>query len=78
MLIEYPEDYPYRLWTENFTQNVTINWAHHITDAISETDSDVQVHSIFEKHIRTLKNWTVSSEFSRLFPKLMSAIYSPD
>jgi hypothetical protein len=76
LLIEHPEDYPYELWTENFTQNVSVNWDFDTSDALSETDSEVVLHSIFEKHIRKLKSWTVSSTFSQLVPDLMPEIRS--
>ncbi|KIN06811.1 hypothetical protein OIDMADRAFT_107891 [Oidiodendron maius Zn] len=78
LLIEQPEDYPYRLWTENFTQNVSVNWKFDLSDALSETDNEIVLHSIFEKHIRKLKNWTVSSNFARIVPNLMPAINSRD
>jgi hypothetical protein len=78
ILIEHTDEYPYHLWTENFTQNVSVNWKFDYSDALSETDNDVVIHSIFEKHVRRLQNWTVSSEFVRVFPKLMPAILPLD
>jgi hypothetical protein len=57
---------------------VSVNWKFDISDALSETADDIILHSIFEKHIRQLKNWTVSAEFANLFPDLMPAIFSRD
>ena len=78
MLIDRPDEYPYRHWTENFTQNVSVNWTFDICDAVSKTGDDVVLHSIFEKHIRNLKNWSVSLEFQKLFPDLVRAIRCPN
>jgi hypothetical protein len=77
MLIERPDEYPYHLWTENFTQNVSVTWTFEVSDAISETGDDFVLHSIFEKHIRNLANWTLSPEFQTLFPDLTRAAYFP-
>lgn len=78
LLIEYPEKYTYTHWTDNFTQNVSVNWQFDTSDALLERDDEITLHSIFEKHVRVLRNWTVSDEFAQLFPDLMPAIYSRD
>jgi hypothetical protein len=53
-----------------------VNWTFDISDALSETESGEVLHTIFEKHVRNLKNWTVSPEFQGLFPTLMPAIHT--
>lgn len=78
MLIENPEEYPFELFSEYYCQNVSVNWKFDSLDAISDIDNDAVLHSIFEKHIRNLKHWTVSSEFRARFPEMMSALYSCD
>jgi hypothetical protein len=78
MLIERPGEYSYQLWTENFTPNVSVNWKFDICDAVSGTGDDLVFHSTFEKHVRNLKNWSVSPEFQKLFPDLVRAIHFSD
>ncbi|THZ33534.1 hypothetical protein D6C90_08292 [Aureobasidium pullulans] len=70
-IITYPHDYPYHLWTANFTQAVNVHWPHELSDACIESDGDMVLHSIFEKHIRELKHWSVSPQFGKVFPDLM-------
>ncbi|THY26957.1 hypothetical protein D6D01_04260 [Aureobasidium pullulans] len=70
-IITYPHDYPYHLWTANFTQAVEIHWPHELSDACIESDGDTVLHSIFEKHICELKHWSVSPQFGKVFPDLM-------
>jgi hypothetical protein len=72
----YPQDYPYHLWTANFTQAVELRWPHGLSDAWMESDGDIVLHSIFEKFLRRLENWSVSPQFGEVFPDLMP-IMSP-
>jgi hypothetical protein len=52
-----------------------VNWSFDTLDAIDEVGGAERVHSIFEKHIRSLKNWTVSSAFLERFPAMASLIH---
>ncbi|KAI5261099.1 hypothetical protein E4T47_09514 [Aureobasidium subglaciale] len=70
-IIMCPHRYPYDLWTANFTQTVKVAWPYEISDAWVERDGDYVLHSIFEKHIRKLENWSVSPRFGQVFPDLM-------
>jgi hypothetical protein len=63
MLIENPDDHPFELFSQYYSQNVSVNWQFDSLDAISDVDNEVVLHSIFEKHIRNLKNWTVTTDF---------------
>ncbi|KPM43008.1 hypothetical protein AK830_g3532 [Neonectria ditissima] len=74
ILIENPEDYPFELFSEYYSQNVSLNWSFDSLDAVSDVGNDRILHSIFEKHIRNLKNWTVSSAFQTRFPSMMTSI----
>ncbi|KAL6407693.1 hypothetical protein AUP68_08714 [Ilyonectria robusta] len=74
ILIENPEEYPFELFSEYYSQNVTVNWNFDSLDAVSDVGNDRILHSIFEKHVRNLKNWTVSSEFQTRFPSMIPAI----
>lgn len=75
ILIEKSEDYPFELFSEWYSQNVKVNWVFDEHDAISNRNNDCVTHSIYEKHIRNLKNWTVSPKFLERFPEMASAIY---
>jgi hypothetical protein len=66
------------VFSDYYSQNVTINWQYDSLDAISDMDGDCVLHSIFEKHVRNIKNWTVSPEFTARFPDMASAIYHQD
>jgi hypothetical protein len=59
------------LWTANFTQAVQVNWLYDFSDAWIESNGDFVLHSIFEKHVRNLKNWSVAPLFGQVFPDLM-------
>lgn len=74
ILIENPNQYPFELFSEFYSHNVTVNWPFDEMDAISGDGNCTLLHSIFEKHIRKASNWTVSSEFKSRFPEMISAI----
>ncbi|KAG5826350.1 hypothetical protein H9Q74_003590 [Fusarium xylarioides] len=76
ILIDNQAEYPFQLFSDYYSQNVTVNWKFDGLDAISDLEGDGALHSIFEKHIRDLKNWTVSQGFKDRFPLMVTAIYS--
>ncbi|KAH6869057.1 hypothetical protein B0T10DRAFT_501914 [Thelonectria olida] len=76
ILIEYPDEYPFELFSPYYSQHVTVNWEYDSLDAIADPDDDCTLHSIFEKHVRKLRNWTVSSEFRDRFPSMTPVIYT--
>ncbi|KAH7131718.1 hypothetical protein B0J13DRAFT_678753 [Dactylonectria estremocensis] len=78
ILIENPEKYPFQLFSDYYSQHVTINWKFDSLDAVADIENEAVLHSIFEKHIRKLSNWTVSPEFQSCFPVITSAIYNQE
>ncbi|KAF2014075.1 hypothetical protein BU24DRAFT_425069 [Aaosphaeria arxii CBS 175.79] len=78
MLIEKPEDHTFEMFSQYYSQNVRVNWKFDSRDALSNIENEAVLHSIFEKHISNLKNWTVLPEFQRRFPAMTPAIYSRD
>ncbi|KAK1763982.1 hypothetical protein QBC33DRAFT_572924 [Phialemonium atrogriseum] len=76
VLIENADKYPFEVFSEQYSQRVTVNWPFDVLDAVSDLDNEAVLHSIFEKHIRNLKNWTVSAEFRGCFPEVASLISS--
>ncbi|KAH7127303.1 hypothetical protein EDB81DRAFT_889107 [Dactylonectria macrodidyma] len=78
ILIENPDKYPFQLFSDYYSQHVTINWKFDNLDAVADIENEAVLHSIFEKHIRKLSNWTVSPEFQSCFPAITSAIYNQE
>ncbi|KAH6632889.1 hypothetical protein C7974DRAFT_161959 [Boeremia exigua] len=78
ILIENPDDHPFDLFSQYYSHNISVNWPFDHMDAVTDVDNNVVLHSIFEKHVSNLKNWTVSAEFHSRFPYMSSAIYSRD
>ncbi|KAL3481313.1 hypothetical protein BJX99DRAFT_163416 [Aspergillus californicus] len=75
LLIESPEKYPFAVFSEPYSQNVTVNWPYEDMDCVSTTADGAEFNPIFEKHVRKLDNWTVSPSFNNYFPEVMPAIY---
>ncbi|KAJ8116191.1 hypothetical protein OPT61_g2340 [Boeremia exigua] len=69
ILIENPEDHPFDLFSQYYSHNVSVNWPFDHMDAVTDVENNVVLHSIFEKHVSNLKNWTVSAEFQTRFPR---------
>ena len=81
LLIADPEKYPFVIFSEMFSHHVTINWPYDPLDSITPTsrdDSEKVLNPIFEKYIRRLRNWTVSSEFESYYPEMSPAIFARD
>ncbi|KIV99684.1 uncharacterized protein PV09_08675 [Verruconis gallopava] len=75
LLIENPEDYPYEAVGKWYTENVSINWNFDVLDAVDEVGGAERLHSIFEKHLRNLNNWTVTPAFLERFPAMVPLIH---
>ncbi|PYH95283.1 hypothetical protein BO71DRAFT_398192, partial [Aspergillus ellipticus CBS 707.79] len=75
MLIEHPDKYPFPVFSELYSQNVTINWPYDSMDTVSHQGDSIVFNPIFEKHVRKLDNWTVSGQFRDYLPEMMAAIY---
>ncbi|KAF9886164.1 hypothetical protein FE257_011989 [Aspergillus nanangensis] len=76
ILIQNPEKYPHSVFSELYSQHVTINWPYGSMDTVFNQDDHVILNPIFEKHVRRLSNWTVSSQFKDYLPEMMDAIGS--
>ncbi|KAH6869053.1 hypothetical protein B0T10DRAFT_419047 [Thelonectria olida] len=64
----------FHLFWDLFVGHVSVNWTFEDLDAVADNEQDAVLHSIFEKHIRNLKNWEVSAEFEKQFPGIASTI----
>lgn len=78
ILIENPNDHTFDIFSQYYSQNVSINWSFESSDAVNDANNEVFLHSIFEKHICNLENWTVTPEFQARFPHMTAAIYARD
>lgn len=74
ILIATPANYPFELFSKYYSQHVSVNWKFESSDAMADMGGDVLLHSIFEKHLGSLHNWTVSAEFEARFPSMAQAI----
>ncbi|PLB50100.1 hypothetical protein P170DRAFT_473675 [Aspergillus steynii IBT 23096] len=78
MLIENPEKYPFPVFSELYSENVTVNWPYDSMDTVSHQGDSLIFNPIFEKHVRKLDNWTVSGHFRDYLPEMTAAIYGRD
>ncbi|KAL3457226.1 hypothetical protein BJX64DRAFT_293304 [Aspergillus heterothallicus] len=78
LLIENPTKHPFAVFSEVYSRNVSINWPYDKMDCVLTQGDNVQLNSIFEKHIRNLNNWTVTKEFQDYLPDMTAAIYGKD
>ncbi|KAJ4184371.1 hypothetical protein NW767_013254 [Fusarium falciforme] len=74
ILIENQAEYPFQLFSDYYSQNVSVNWKFDGLDAVSDLNGEGTLHSIFERHIRDLRNWTVSKAFQDRFPSMTGVI----
>jgi hypothetical protein len=70
--------HPFAVFSEVYSRNVSINWPYDKMDCVSTQGDNVQLNSIFEKHIRNLNHWTVSKGFQDYLPDMTAAIYGKD
>ncbi|KAL2826257.1 hypothetical protein BDW59DRAFT_161094 [Aspergillus cavernicola] len=78
ILIEHPDKYPFAVFSELYSQNVTVNWPYEDMDCISTVTDTARFNPIFEKHVRKLDNWTVREPFKDYLPEMIPAIYGRD
>ena len=74
ILIERADNHPFHTFSDYYSQSVTVNWKYDVLDAVADHGGDTVIHSIFEKHICNLANWTVTKEFLVRFPHMSSNI----
>jgi hypothetical protein len=80
-LIESPDQYPFEVFSELYSHNVSVNWPYDCEDAVVQISTSLggggdqmQLSPIFEKHVRKLENWTVSPVFEAHYPELAGFI----
>ncbi|KAK6227380.1 hypothetical protein QIS74_00935 [Colletotrichum tabaci] len=76
VLVERSEQLSHPVFSPHFSSNVSVNWPFDVTDAVSVVGGETVLHSIFEKHVRNLKNWTMSPEFMARFPEMAASVVS--
>ncbi|WQF77422.1 Putative basic-leucine zipper domain superfamily [Colletotrichum destructivum] len=76
VLVERSEQLSHPVFSPHFSSNVSVNWSFDVTDAVSIAGGETVLHSIFEKHVRNLKNWTMSPEFMARFPEMAASVVS--
>jgi len=78
LLIQKSDVYPFEIFSEFYSQEVSVRWPYDPLDAIihhhPHGKEDAVLNPIFEKHVRKLSNWTVSAQFERQMPELFAAV----
>jgi hypothetical protein len=75
LLIEKSQEYPYEVVGKWYTRHVSVGWKLDALDAIDDVGGAEKVHSIFENHLRDLRNWAVSPAFLERFPEMAPLIH---
>lgn len=67
-----PRDYLFDNFFIPFTSTVSVNWPYEPTDALlSSPDSDeLLINPVFERHLRSLENWSLGPAFAAAYPRL--------
>ncbi|KAI1432450.1 hypothetical protein GGR50DRAFT_697016 [Xylaria sp. CBS 124048] len=62
----------FELFVEPYTTTFSINWPYEATDALLEAPggNDIIINPVFQRHLFREENWTLGSEFDRVFPSL--------
>ncbi|KAJ5668464.1 uncharacterized protein N7477_007034 [Penicillium maclennaniae] len=74
LLIQHPDKYTYSSFADLYSPHVVVNWPFNPMGAVCETKHGLVIHPNFEKHIRNLDNWTVSSRFKERLPEVTAII----
>jgi hypothetical protein len=67
-----PRDYLFDNFLVPFTATLSVNWPYEPTDALlSSPDSDdLLINPVFERHLRSLENWSLGPAFAAAYPRL--------
>lgn len=67
-----PREYLFDNFFVPFTATLSVNWPYEPTDTLlSGTDSDeLLINPVFERHLRSLENWSLGPEFANAYPRL--------
>lgn len=67
-----PREYLFDNFITPFTATLNLNWPYEPTDALlsnPETD-EWSINPVFERHLRSLENWSLGSAFANAYPRL--------
>lgn len=67
-IIESFEDFHHPEFSPHFSTNISVNWMDE--EPYVESGDELILTETFEKHVRDLTNWTMSSAFTDRFPAL--------
>jgi hypothetical protein len=67
-----PRDYLFDNFFIPFTSTLNVNWPYEPTDTLlSSPDNDeLMINPVFERHLRSLENWSLGPAFAKAFPGL--------
>jgi hypothetical protein len=74
-----PREYLFDNFITALTAELSVNWPYEARDALLLSDPDRDewvVNPVFERHLRTLENWSLGEGFARRFPGLVDTFYS--
>lgn len=72
-IIQNHASYPFESFFIPYTTTLSLNWPYEPTDCLLPSDSeseDVQINPVFERHLRSLPNWSLGPAFAKAFPEL--------
>ncbi|KAJ6092315.1 hypothetical protein N7467_004284 [Penicillium canescens] len=75
ILIGDPDRYPFAVFSELYSQHVTLNWPYDSEDIVVDTEDGAALNTIFEKHILRLSNWFAPRQFRDYFSEWTSDVY---
>ncbi|KAJ5360455.1 hypothetical protein N7517_009646 [Penicillium concentricum] len=75
ILIQKPDRYPFAVFSELYSEHVSINWPYDPEDIVVDTDDGPSLNTIFEKHIQRLSNWIAPRQFREYFSEWTSDVY---
>ncbi|CAI7650581.1 unnamed protein product [Penicillium crustosum] len=75
ILIQKPDRYPFAVFSELYSQYVSINWPFDPEDIVVDTGDGPSLNTIFEKHIQRLSNWVAPRQFREYFSEWTSDVY---
>ncbi|KGO61326.1 Polyketide synthase, enoylreductase [Penicillium expansum] len=74
ILIQKPDRYPFAVFSELYSEHVSINWPYDPEDIVVDTGEGPSLNTIFEKHIQRLSNWIAPRPFREYFSEWTSDV----
>jgi hypothetical protein len=68
-----PREYLFDNFITPYTATVNVNWPYEPTDTLLLTNQETEewsINPVFERHLRSLDNWTLGPEFASAYPRL--------